>query len=103
MHDIRSPVQVPDMIMRLMTGYPDEYRKALHPSQFDIQIVKTRHRDAYSVQTRGALSQTDRAFAIAVLLENEPMDHALDTLEQTRNMLLGRAYEQQERGGTYGR
>ena len=80
------------MIIRPTTGYPDEYRQALHDSEFHVQVLKTRHRDAYSIDTRGTISNTERAFTFAVLLDGLPDDDVLDTLEQARNMVLGKAW-----------
>lgn len=86
------------MIMKTLAGYPEEIKRALHDSDFDIRVVTSRHRDTYSMQVRGNITHTDRAFAFAALLEAERTDDALDILELTRNMLLGRAWLQQEGG-----
>lgn len=84
------------IITKATTGYPEECRDALFGSDFDLRVTTTRDRDTYTTQMQGGMTQTDCAFAIAVILENAMLDDALDTLEQARNMVLGRQWMIQE-------
>lgn len=83
------------MVTRMTTGYPKEYRDAMHGSEFDVRVTTVRDEDSYSIGVKGNATGTDLAFAFSVLLDGLTDDEALDTLEQARNMILGRAWVRQ--------